>query len=640
MSCNEIEEKKRRVEDDSSSSSDDSDDDFVGPSLNVDSPKEDKQQSKKRKTKTFIDESNLIANILLEDKYGYAYTQESSVSCISQGSLDDSIFVSGLKNGTIKFWRKSTPKDDEANANKNKDDTGAGQLEFIKQFIAHPRKEISQLIVDSDGQRLASIAKNDTNIKIFDLATLDMIQVLNLNFLPNTNSNYVSCWYKMNNVNHIIVNEADSNKIHIINPEDDEHKTVKAIHKSPLNAIAYNYKYKCLVSADTKGMVEYWNPDTEDLPKAVEFKYKSETGLLAFVKNRSSPSCISFSPDYEAFASISYPDNHVRLFHFRTGKLLKDYNESIETYEKEELNVEPKLINSERKLYLDELLDMLEQRNIIFDESGKFLIFGTLLGIKILSVQTNKVIRLLGKEDQLQYNVRFNQLIFSNKSLINKYNTEMLSSNNSILKSSLNKTPILLASSVNSNKIFLFNSSNDHHKDIDLTSKSRKTPHKAPIKRNMSKVTLHTTLGDIKINLFTQIVPKTTENFIKLCETSYYNNTIFHRVIKDFMVQTGDPLGNGTGGESYWGGYLKDEFSPLLTHSKPFIVSMANSGPNTNGSQFFITTEKAPWLDNKHTIFGEVTDGFEAIRSIESVETDSDDRPLDQVVLISTGLEE
>lgn len=635
---------KRAVEEESSSSSDSSDDDLVGPSLNdIPSKFENPQLVKKRKKKTIIDESKLIENIQFNEEYGDSYTQEANISCVALNPIDDSILVAGLKNGAVKFWRKKSTTGDGKNKDNNKEDKEAytGQLEFIKQFSAHPQKEVSQLIIDIDGARLASIAKNDSNVKIFDLVTLDMIQVLNLNFIPSTRSNYVSCWYKSRNTNHLVISEQDTNKIHILNPDDDDFEIIKTIHRNPLNVINYNPKYQCIISADIKGIVEYWTPQEENTPKSVQFKYKSETDLLEFAKNKSPPSCINFSPDFETFVSISYPDNCIRLFDFKSGKLLKSYDESIKAYEKNETNIQLKLINSERKLYIDDPEDILKQGNIIFDESGKFLLFGTLLGIKILSLQTNKVIRVLGTSDQLQLNLRFHQLALSNKSSISNFSMEMLSSNNSILNSSLNKVPILICSAVNSDKLYLFNTlQTPRHNDIDLTVKVKGKKQKPVAVNKSSKIILHTTLGDIKLKLFNELVPKTTENFIKLCEKGYYNSTIFHRVIKTFMIQAGDPLGNGTGGESYWGGYIKDEFNSLLRHSKPFMVSMANSGPNTNGSQFFITTEKAPWLDNKHTIFGEVTDGFEAVKSIEDLETDSDDKPLDQVILLSTSLED
>ena len=127
------------------------------------------------------------------------------------------------------------------------------------------------------------------------------------------------------------------------------------------------------------------------------------------------------------------------------------------------------------------------------------------------------------------------------------------------------------------------------------------------------KVTLHTDKGDITLQLFADKTPKTVNNFVFLCREGFYDGTIFHRVISDFMVQGGDPTGKGTGGPGY---RFADELHPSLRHSKPGLLSMANAGPGTNGSQFFITHVPTPWLDNKHSIFGEVISGMNVVMSI------------------------
>ncbi|KAK3094257.1 Peptidyl-prolyl cis-trans isomerase cyp15, partial [Teratosphaeriaceae sp. CCFEE 6253] len=113
--------------------------------------------------------------------------------------------------------------------------------------------------------------------------------------------------------------------------------------------------------------------------------------------------------------------------------------------------------------------------------------------------------------------------------------------------------------------------------------------------------------------------PKAVENFTVHAREGYYNNLLFHRVIRKFMIQTGDPLGDGTGGESIWGREFEDEITPELRHDKPYVLSMANAGPGTNASQFFITTGKAEWLDGKHTVFGRVGGGAEVVHAIENV---------------------
>ena len=136
---------------------------------------------------------------------------------------------------------------------------------------------------------------------------------------------------------------------------------------------------------------------------------------------------------------------------------------------------------------------------------------------------------------------------------------------------------------------------------------------------------INTTKGVIEIELFESKAPNTTANFISLAQKGFYDETIFHRVIPDFMIQGGDPTGTGTGGPGY---KIKDEFGAGLSHNKAGILSMANAGPNTGGSQFFITEAATPWLDGKHAIFGRVVKGQDVIDNISMVSRDSRDRPL------------
>jgi len=140
-------------------------------------------------------------------------------------------------------------------------------------------------------------------------------------------------------------------------------------------------------------------------------------------------------------------------------------------------------------------------------------------------------------------------------------------------------------------------------------------------------VVLETTQGTIEIKLMPEVAPKACENFVGLVEKGYYDGTIFHRVIKGFMIQSGDPTGTGRGGNSLWGKPFNDEVSPEVKFDKPGLLAMANAGPNTNGSQFFITTVKTPWLDMKHTIFGEVVSGYDVVEKIENAPTGKFDKP-------------
>ncbi|XP_068450349.1 peptidyl-prolyl cis-trans isomerase-like 1 [Clinocottus analis] len=151
-------------------------------------------------------------------------------------------------------------------------------------------------------------------------------------------------------------------------------------------------------------------------------------------------------------------------------------------------------------------------------------------------------------------------------------------------------------------------------------------------------VAMDTTMGTIIVELYWRQAPKTCKNFAELCRRGYYVNTKFHRIIKDFMVQGGDPTGTGRGGASIFGKQFEDELVPELKFTGAGILAMANAGPDTNGSQFFFTLGPTQWLDGKHSIFGRVSQGMGVLNRIGMVETNGQDRPVDDIKIIRTNV--
>lgn len=170
--------------------------------------------------------------------------------------------------------------------------------------------------------------------------------------------------------------------------------------------------------------------------------------------------------------------------------------------------------------------------------------------------------------------------------------------------------------------------------------KSQETQTKMESKE-MTVAVIKTNMGTIEIELYADQTPKTVENFVGLANENYYNGVIFHRVIANFMIQGGDPTGTGRGGQSIWGKPFADEIVSSLNFNEPGVLAMANAGPNTNGSQFFITVAPTSWLDGKHTIFGKVINGMDVVYEISKVPTSKPgDKPLKDVVMETVTIEQ
>ncbi|CAH8283507.1 unnamed protein product [Eruca vesicaria subsp. sativa] len=292
---------------------------------------------------------------------------------------------------------------------------------------------------------------------------------------------------------------------------------------------------------------------------------------------------------------------------------------------------------------------ILIQLNAVFDESSNFLIYATLLGIKIVNLHTNTVARILGKVESNERYLRV-ALYQGGGKKVRKIPAAAANVNES--KEPLTD-PTIISCAFKKDRIYMF--SRREPEEPEDVSQGRDVFNEKPASDELimsvsdignsatttslpENVIIHTTMGDMHIKLYSEECPKTVENFTTLCRNGYYHNQLFHRVIKGFMVQTGDPLGDGTGGHSIWGGKFEDEFHKSLRHDRPFTVSMANAGPNTNGSQFFITTVDTPWLDNKHTVFGRVVKGMDVVQGIEKVKTDKNERPYQDVKILNVSV--
>lgn len=578
--------------------SESSDDDF-GPALPASVP-----PKKKRKLPY---ESLYVDALPQETRYSKSLMHKEQVSTVTVAPSPVDFVMTTSSDGVVKFWKKI-----------------AHGIEFAKEYRAHEGRIVSSS-VSVDGALFATAGDDDDKtIKIFDVVTFDLLTILNLEQAASC-----ICWVHRRGASPLL-SVGVGKAVEIYDGRGDSQKpihTLASLHRAPVVAMAYNPVFDCVVSADAGGMVEYWRPhENYEKPDNV-FQIKSSTNLFDFKKAKSAPTSIAISPSGHQFATISFPDRKVRVFDFASGKLYRSYDESIDTITtmQQAGTALQKLEEVElgRRLAVERDLDSAALRpkiNVVFDESGHFIAFGSLLGIKVINTLTNRVMKAYGKDEPFRaLNLALYQGAPSKKEVVT---VSMAASANPLLDEAEERDPMLFATGYGKVRFYMFTN------DQEISKSTRDVQNEKPrviagkkkeekkVQRGSSAI-LHTNYGDIHIRLFADKAPKAVENFVTHARNGYYNSTIFHRVIRKFMIQGGDPLGDGTGGESIWGKEFEDEFSDLK-HDKPYTVSMANAGPGTNGSQFFITTEKTPWLDNKHTIFGRAYQGLDVIHQIEN----------------------
>ena len=547
----------------------------MGPQLPSAAPK------KKRRVLPY--EKLYISALPKSARYSKSLMHKEQLSFLTITPLTEFLITSSI-DGVVKFWKKV-----------------ADGIEFVKEFKAH-QGEIRSVSCSQDGRSFAT-AGADKTVKLFDVVTFDLLAVLQLDYVPRC-----VCWVHKKGSSLPLLAVSDSEpkpSIRLYDGRGEDQSpihTISGLHRSPVHLMAYNDHYDCVISADEGGMIEYWQPGgSYEKPDNV-FKYKSSTNLFEFKKAKSVPTSLTLSPDGSRFVTMSFPDRKIRIFDFASAQLQRTYDESLQVMEEmqqagtalQKLDAVEfgRRLAQEREIESPTLRDKF---NIIWDESGHFLLYGSYLGIKVLNTYTNQVVKVYGREEGFR---PLSLALYQGQPQKKGVTTvAMAASSNPLLQESETRDPILVATGVGKVRFYMFTN------EEEISKSSRDVQNEKPTVLGKQKVEqkkkaetgtaaiIHTTYGDIHIRLFPDAAPKAVENFVTHSRRGYYNSTIFHRVIRKFMIQGGDPLGDGTGGESIWGKEFEDEFSSLK-HDKPYTVSMANAGPNTNGSQFFITTEK------------------------------------------------
>ncbi|KAJ1941651.1 Peptidyl-prolyl cis-trans isomerase cyp15 [Kickxella alabastrina] len=584
--------------------------------------------AKKRTVTSPLQEARLLDRLPCATMYERSYMHRDSVDSIVVTRAGFVITMSA--DGHVKFWKKC----------------GKG-IEFIKDFRAHLCAIVAYSL-SLDGQMFATVSL-DKQIKVFDVVNFDMISIISIDCVPGA-----LCWIKdpLDQSTCVAVSDSERPSIYVFDPHasSTSKRTINTVHRQPVSLMAYNPVYECMVSIDKGGMIEYWTVDeTQKLPSSVDFDLKSQTDLYEFKKSKDIPTSLTFSPDFEMFVCTSSANSTICVFKCSSGKLHRKYDESVGSCNAVQHSDESdkfKLDDMEfgRRLAVEnELLRAPAgtKANAVFDDSTGNLLYSCLLGIKVVNLATNKVVRILGKPESH----RFVQIaLVQSTPESNNTRLDLVASANPAAKN-IDIDPTVFCTAFKRNRFYMFTREEPDHseqgadRDVFNEKPTREEASLAiaPNKKQVARsAILRTTLGDIHLALFPEFAPKAVENFSVHSQKGYYDGVIFHRIIKRFMIQTGDPLSDGTGGESIWGKSFEDEFTPKLRHDRPYTLSMANAGPGTNGSQFFITTvDSAPWLDDKHTIFGRVTTGSDVIHSIESAKTDKNDKPFDDISILN-----
>ncbi|CRH00566.1 peptidyl-prolyl cis-trans isomerase, putative [Plasmodium relictum] len=618
----------------------------------------------KNKKKARINNDIYLKNIPTNKNYEISYMHTDTVTQVLVSNKKKYI-VTGSADGVIKFWYKNV-----------------GSIEFVKHFKIHS-DEIICLFISEDEEVLGSLSKDKT-YKQFDISSFDMNIIIKLDFAPQTGEFIYSSLFSTSVKVAISSNEKPC--IYIYKPlESDTCMQVINFSCNIIEIIKYNKFYDLCILSDNNGLIDivdatyfkfpkYEHDNTKNQKnnetntnksnkryniKKLGFSFKSETDLYELCKYKTYALCISLSLDGKFMAVLS--ENYfLRIYKFKTMKLYRVYDESTEMYLtaqndplKKDLHIDS--LDFGKRLFIEkEIKKVMKNQNIkldmiIFDESNQYIIYSTFIGIKVVNFTTNQLCYIIGKNET---NLRYLSLSLYQKIIpVNKIRANV---HESLYINEKNISDCALFCTVyKKSRFYVFTKKALNEHELEERDIYNEQPTKndlnsflsTPLKNieNSTKIPksaiIYTTMGEIYINLFYKECKKTVQNFSVHSQNGYYNNCIFHRVIKHFMIQTGDPSGDGTGGESIWGHEFEDEFFDHLNHSKPFMVSMANCGPNTNGSQFFITTVPCPWLDFKHTVFGKVTQGTKVVLDIENVRTDKKDKPLESIKILNIKID-
>ena len=587
--------------------------DEIGPLPPSIGPQVPTDLNRHKKSKTNHISDILTSNLPTAALYEFSYMHQSAVSRVLVSTQTEFIMTISGSDGILKFWKKQTEG-----------------IEFVKAYVCG--SSVVDAAVSTDGLSLAIISSRENELRVYDIANFNLISCTSV--FPNRKISTI-CFVSSS---LLAVAQSDAGTVLLMDTDAivENPKTYKAkefrVHEAPVCLLKYSIESNCVVSIDTDGFMELWDPITLSTPSICSFESKFDTDLFELKKDDTKPVSLCVSSSHFAVMTSA---GLIKIFRLKNAKLIKVIDESLDTLMiaqndplQRAVHLDAKDLTSrvEREPTVEAIHAV--RNSMVFDhESGDVLMYATIVGIKIFHIKTNVLLGVLGKVESTE---RFVDIVLYQGQP--KLKVQELTAGGA---PELRVDPTLVCTSLDSDRFFLFTQRlPGDHRDIfnEPTAEERSAsvavkPRSRP-RTTATHATIFTTKGDISIELFSIECKKTVENFVTHAVNGYYDSVLFHRVVKNFMIQTGDPNGDGTGGTSRWGKDFEDEIRSNLKHDKPFMVSMANTGsPGTNGSQFFITTAACPWLNGKHTLFGRVLKGIEVVKAIEALETDDTDKP-------------
>eukprot|EP00835_Amoeboradix_gromovi_P001119 NODE_45_length_27728_cov_0.328387.p1 type:complete len:538 gc:universal NODE_45_length_27728_cov_0.328387:14610-12997(-) len=481
------------------------------------------------------------------------------------------------------------------------------KIEFIKKIHLH--NSITHAFICNEMLITICNSEDLTNVKITNLLTLDVF------FTKDIHLKYLFCLCTPSSI--VLANQSidiyslDCNLLSSIN-----------MHSVQLSCLSYSTSLNVIIACDTSGVIGIYTLEKPHQPRHLKWKIKLKTDLYMLSKLKTSAATIKLSKNGELCAFMCL-DNNLRVFNIVTGKCLLD------------LKI-PDLLNDSNKA------DFSSKIRCTFDYTDNYILVPTPESIKciLIPLRLNEDIPVVLKEYGRLDSLYHTDVVLFQYIKADLTDFQLAVANNPTLQEMLTIDPVLIATC--DNRFYIYNNSDpldlrDHENEKilkidqeDLKISKIEIPTDLP-----SQVILHTSKGDITIKLYGDYCSKTVYNFTELIKSGYYRNMSWHRIVKGFMIQTGDPNGDGTGGESIFGHPFEDEVG--LKHDA-YVVSMANKGPNSNTSQFFITVRECEWLNGKNSVFGKVIDGIDTVHAINDIKTDENDMPLERIKLIDSTI--